>query len=100
MTNEAKLSDAAAAFLWCVFQSPKATLRYANIENKPSPQARAALGELCKAGILSRVNDGRAEVYALTEAGQAMERRPRGGKAFIEKHGWFPLAVPRKEVRW
>ena len=75
--------------------NPKFTLRYAMVESVPSPEADAALQELVVAGVLDRKEEaGGAVVFALSSAGASIDRKPKGGMAFIQKHGRFSLSVP------
>ena len=90
-----ELSDPAKALLGCLWVNPKFTLRYAMVESIPSPQAESALSELVEAGMLERSTEkGGAVVYSLGPAGAGVDRRPKGGMAFIKRHGSFPLSVP------
>ena len=93
---ENRLSDAAKALLGALWINPRFTLRYAMVESVPSREADAALSEMVNAGILSRTTErGGAVVYAMTEVGAALDRRPKGGMEFIRKHGSFPLSQPK-----
>lgn len=92
------LSDTAKAFLGSLWVNPRFGLRYAMVENVPSEQAQAALDELYEAGILARKREpGGAITYVLTDRGVSMNRKPKGGMAFLKKHGSFPLSVPRPQ---
>ena len=93
---ENRLSDTAKALLGALWINPKFTLRYAMVESVPSQKAESALTELVSAGVLSRKTEvGGAVVYAMTKAGAALDRKPKGGMAFIKKHGSFPLSQPK-----
>ena len=90
------LSNPAKALLGCLWINPKFTLRFGMVESVPSPQAEAALSELVAAGILTRAEDHSGGVtFALTDAGGSIDRKPKGGMAFIGKYGSFPLSQPR-----
>ena len=90
------LSDAAKALLGALWMNPKFTLRYAMVGRVPSPEADAALTELVSAGVLARKQEpGGGVVFSMTKAGEVLDRKPKGGLAFIRKHGSFPLSVPK-----
>jgi hypothetical protein len=91
LTNEAR------ALLGSLWINPKFTLRYAMVESVPSPKAETALKELVSAGVLNRKEGPTGDiVFSLSEAGAAMDRKPKGGTAFLKRHGSFPLAVSRE----
>ena len=90
------LSNPAKALLGCLWINPKFTLRYAMVESVPSQEAEAALSELVSAGVLARKQEpGGGVVFSMTKAGEVLDRKPKGGLAFIRKHGSFPLSVPK-----
>jgi len=91
LTNEAR------ALLGSLWVNPKFTLRYAMVESVPSPKAKAALAELVSAGVLNRKDEPTGGiVFSLSDAGVAMDRKPKGGMEFLKRHGSFPLSVSRE----
>lgn len=91
MTN---LSNEARALLGCLWGNMRFTLRYAMVEQVPSDQAEAALGELVAAGILSRTADTDGSItFALTPAGETVDRKV--SMSFLKLHGRFPMAQPK-----
>ncbi|MCW3784424.1 hypothetical protein [Defluviimonas salinarum] len=91
------LSTEAKAMLLGAFLNPKAALRYANGSSIKSPQARKGLAELGAAGLASVSTNGVDEIWQMTEAGMAYDRRSiaRDPLAWMRAHGSFPLEVRR-----
>jgi hypothetical protein len=87
------ISDRAKALLGGLWMIDRFTLRFEMVEARPSDEAALALDELLGAGLLRKTTEpGGAEVYALTPAGMAFDRRC--SMAFVKKHGSFPLSQP------
>lgn len=95
------LSNRSRALLASLWMNPRSTLRYEMVDNVPSDEADAVLGELFAEGLIWRETEPSGAIsYGLTGAGAAIDRRPPGEtlqemSAFMQEHGNFPLSKPR-----
>lgn len=100
-----QFTPTAHAVLAGAFPRPNAVVNFDMHRSVPSPQAQSAFDELVGAGVLERTEaDTGAVSYALTEAGQAMDRTAPGKDFrekinFLRQHGKFSLSAPNPDYR-